>query len=146
MELTDIDSAHLRAMFANRIGAISEVESAIDVTSGPDGRHQVDLLMNDLHTATNSDAGYASLIDAVKTGFPTRRDRTDLAVRQYWSISSTQCAGKATCVPPGNRKNQTAGSPSRLLAWNFQLHHSNDRTMPAMSGASAQPTKGIFAE
>lgn len=86
MEIKDIDSVHLRAMFANRIGALSEVDSAIDVTSGPDGRNQVDLLMNDLRTADKSYASYASLIDAVRTGFPTRRDRTDLAVRQYWSI------------------------------------------------------------
>lgn len=85
-DLAHADTAHLRAVFTYRIGLVSEDKPNADLIFGSDGQRQADPLMNDLRKAANGDTGYASLVEAVLTGFPARRDRTDLAVRQYWTI------------------------------------------------------------
>lgn len=45
-----------------------------------------DPLLDEPRSATSSDPEYAALLDAVRKGFPSRRDRTPLSIRQYWSI------------------------------------------------------------
>jgi hypothetical protein len=86
VEVTGADSAHLRAVFGYRIGQLSEAKANAELSDSYAREGRRDPLLDELRAAADGDAGYAALIEAISTGFLSRRDRTDLAVRQYWTI------------------------------------------------------------
>ena len=76
LSVMDADIAHLRSVISYRVGLLS-----LD-----DGQHRSDPLLDELRDLANRDLGYAALINAVSNGFPSRRDQTNPAVLQYWTL------------------------------------------------------------
>lgn len=115
MAVTGAESAHLRAVFIRRICQLSGDVSAGDEDTGNQGPHLNDPLLDELRTAAQGDVGYAATIEAIVAGFPARRDRTDMAVRQYWSIREQLSTddgliffGSRVVVPPAARRSVLA--------------------------------------
>ena len=81
------DSSYTRLTILRHIQSLSTQDSQdVNFLSSTSTVQPRDPLLDELRSAASSDPEYTALLDAVRKGFPCRRDRTPLSIRQYWSI------------------------------------------------------------
>jgi hypothetical protein len=77
-----------RQVMLRRIAAVGAVtpttEDEEEITDDPN--HLVDPVLEKLKITASNDASYSALIQAIETGFTTRRDLMAPAVHQFWKI------------------------------------------------------------
>ena len=79
----DSRQAMLRRIAA--VGAVTPTtEDEEEITDDPN--HLVDPVLEKIKIAASNDASYSALIQAIETGFTTRRDLMAPAVHQFWKI------------------------------------------------------------